>query len=118
LKSLAIKERLGNEHGAALTFATLGQLALAQAQHLVAGQWFVRALAVFSKLQVLYFRDMALSHLVETLRTPPSFRPPHLAGALPETGAGWTHRFLGLDESQESRLKVGFGKPSNPPPTA
>lgn len=48
-KSLEIKERQGNEHGAASTWYQLGCVALQLRDVAAAEQWFQRALVVYEK---------------------------------------------------------------------
>ena len=47
LKSLAITEKQGNEHGAASTYGQLGILAGLHEDYPAAGQWLVRCLKAF-----------------------------------------------------------------------
>ena len=47
-KSLAIKEKQGNEHGAS-TYGQLGNMALEQREFVAAEQWYRKALTVFEK---------------------------------------------------------------------
>ena len=49
LKSLEIKERRGNEAGAALSYAQLGTLERAAGDGPAAKQWFEKALRIFEK---------------------------------------------------------------------
>jgi Tfp pilus assembly protein PilF len=48
-KSLEIKEKQGNEHGAANTFGQLGILAGLQKKFEEAGQWLIKCILVFAR---------------------------------------------------------------------
>ena len=48
LKSLAIKEKQGNLHGAASTYGQLGIIAGMQENFIEAGQWLVRSVSSFT----------------------------------------------------------------------
>jgi len=48
-KSLTIKEKQGNEHGAAITYHQLGRVALERRDFAAAGQWYRKSLAIEEK---------------------------------------------------------------------
>ena len=48
-KALAIKEKQGDEHGAAITYHHLGMIAQEQRDFAGAEQWYRKALAIFEK---------------------------------------------------------------------
>jgi hypothetical protein len=48
-KALAIKEKHGNEHGAASTYSGLGNIAGRQNHFLESGRWLVRAIVGFTR---------------------------------------------------------------------
>lgn len=62
-KSLAIFEKQGNEHGAAISYGQLGNLAELQEQYEQAGQWFIKAHIVFRLSDPHYAQMTARSFL-------------------------------------------------------
>ena len=48
-KSLAIKEKQGNEHGAAISYHQLGMIAAEQRDFAAAEQWYRKSLAIKEK---------------------------------------------------------------------
>jgi len=46
-KSLAIEEKQGNEHGAAITYGQLGILASLQSDFLESGRWMIKCVLAF-----------------------------------------------------------------------
>ena len=49
-KSLEIKERLGNEHGAASTYGQLGIMAGLQENYVDSGRWLIKCVATFLRV--------------------------------------------------------------------
>ena len=74
-KSLAIKEKQGNEHGAAITYHQLGTIAQEQRDFQSAAGHFLKAIEGFTNTGDKYYLAMSVRNYAQLLHaTPPSIR--------------------------------------------
>ncbi len=78
-KALAITEKQGNEHGAAITYGQLGTMAQKQRDFASAEQWYRKSLAIWVKYGDKYREAITRSNL-ERLREAAG------PGSIPEPG--------------------------------
>ncbi len=65
-KSLAIKEKQGNERGSAITYGQLGVLAGVQERFRESGEWLVKSLKVFRRANDPHYAQHVVSNFLAT----------------------------------------------------
>ncbi|NJM11385.1 MAG: hypothetical protein HC889_05420 [Synechococcaceae cyanobacterium SM1_2_3] len=87
-KALAIKEKCGNEHGAAITYLQFGVLAGLQDHFLESGRWLIRAIVTFIHQQDAHFAKMSVDNFLITYRKAPLDIQAQLRQLWEEAGLG------------------------------
>ena len=77
-KSLEIKERLGNEHGAAITYYQLGSVADDRQDYEKAGAWYLKALAIYLVSNDEHYTRITVTNFIITYRAAPEAVKPQL----------------------------------------
>jgi hypothetical protein len=77
-KSLEVNERLGNEHGAAITYHQLGMVAQERREFVAAWEAFLTAIATFVQLQDEHAFGIVARSLARSFREAPADVRPQL----------------------------------------
>jgi tetratricopeptide (TPR) repeat protein len=88
LKSLAIKDKQGDLHGAALTYGQLGILAAMQGSFEDGCKWLVRAIAGFQKAGDQHEAERNVQNFLIAYRLAPSEEKERLKAVWSEAGLG------------------------------
>ena len=87
-RSLAIKEKQGDEHGAAITYGQLGILAGRQRHFIDSGQWLIKATVAFHRTADPHLVRQAAQNFLVTYRKAPAADQARLEALWNEAGLG------------------------------